>query len=130
MSDVKVKLAAAGVMLKVPRFVSRFGRPIALISLFLLAIATRTYGLEKMPYFPEPFPRVGDQSIERIYFLKIPTVGAALAVASWLLIRGNKARETERILFNGTVMGLFLTLLLIGSYLAPVFYPHYFNVRG
>jgi len=67
-----------------------------------------------------------------IYFLKLSFIGIPLASAFYLLIKGREASETRRMLirmlFNGAIIGLFLTLLLIGSYLTPAFYPHYLSV--
>jgi len=63
-----------------------------------------------------------------IYLLKLLSIGLLLAPAFCLLIKGHEVREIKRILLNGAAIGLFLTLLLIGSYLTPAFYPHYLNV--
>jgi len=67
-----------------------------------------------------------------VYFLKLLFIGLPLASAFYLLIKGPEASETRRtlirMLFNGAIIGLFLTLLLIGSYLTPAFYPHYLSV--
>jgi len=63
-----------------------------------------------------------------IYLLKLLSIGLLLAPAFYLLIKGHEVSEIKRILLNGAVIGLFLTLLLIGSYLTPAFYPHYLNV--
>lgn len=66
-----------------------------------------------------------------LYFLKLLSVGVPLASTFYLFIRGREADETTllgRMLFNGAIIGLFLALLLVGSYLTPVFYPHYLSV--
>jgi 4-amino-4-deoxy-L-arabinose transferase-like glycosyltransferase len=66
-----------------------------------------------------------------LYPLKLLFVGGPLAFAFYLLIKGRGAEEAGllgRMLFNGALIGLFLTLLLIGSYLTPAFYPHYLGV--
>jgi len=63
-----------------------------------------------------------------IYLLKLLSIGLLLAPAFCLLIKGHEVSEIKRILLNGAAIGLFLTLLLIGSYLTPAFYPHYLNV--
>jgi len=63
-----------------------------------------------------------------IYLLKLLSIGVLSAPAFYLLIKGHEESEIKRTLLNGAVIGLFLTLLLIGSYLTPAFYPHYLNV--
>ncbi|MFQ6086296.1 MAG: ArnT family glycosyltransferase [Candidatus Bathyarchaeia archaeon] len=63
-----------------------------------------------------------------LYLLKLLLVGAPLASAFYLLVRGHEAGEMRRTLFNGAILGLFLALLLVGSYLSPAFYPHYLSV--
>lgn len=67
-----------------------------------------------------------------IYFLKLSLIGAPLSSAFYLLTKGRKVSQTRRMLirmlFNGAIIGLFLTLLFIGSYLTPAFYPHYLSV--
>jgi len=65
-----------------------------------------------------------------LYLLKLLFVGGPLASAFYLLIKGRDAEEANllgRMLFNGALIGFFLILLFIGSYLAPTFYPHYLN---
>ncbi|MFQ5712291.1 MAG: ArnT family glycosyltransferase, partial [Candidatus Geothermarchaeales archaeon] len=59
MPDLRVKFTAAGVALKAPSFGRRFYTPMILASLFLLALATRTYRLYSFPYFPEEEPWLG-----------------------------------------------------------------------
>ena len=96
-------------------------------TLFILFIYAPMVITFNIAYFGEgPYPRYD----LIIYALKILTVGAPLATATWLFIRGKKVSETWRMLFNGAVLSLFLVLLFVGSYLAPVFYPHYFNIKG
>jgi len=63
-----------------------------------------------------------------LYFLKLLFLGVPLAPAFYLLIKGRGATEIRRMAFNGAIIGLSLTLLLIGSYLTPAFYPHYLSV--
>jgi len=68
-----------------------------------------------------------------VFLLKLLFIGLPLASAFYLLIKGHEGSEIRRLLirmlFNGAIIGLFLTLLLIGSYLTPAFYPHYLSVR-
>ena len=63
-----------------------------------------------------------------ICLLKLLSIGVVLVPAFYLLIKGHEVGEVKRILLNGAVIGLFLTILLIGSYLTPAFYPHYLSV--
>jgi 4-amino-4-deoxy-L-arabinose transferase-like glycosyltransferase len=63
-----------------------------------------------------------------IYLLKLSSIGVLLVPAFYLMIKGHEVGEIKRILLNGAVIGLFLTLLLIGSYVTPAFYPHYLSV--
>jgi len=67
-----------------------------------------------------------------VYFLKLLFIGVPLGSAFYLWVKDRGASETRRMLirmlFNGAIIGLFLTLLLIGSYLTPALYPHYLSV--
>jgi len=68
-----------------------------------------------------------------VYLLKLSSIGVPLGSAFYLWVMDREASETKgtltRMLFNGAIIGLFLTLLLIGSYLTPAFYPHYLSVN-
>jgi len=93
--------------------------PMAAATFILFIYAPMTITLLITALAGSPFIGFNDQ----VYMLKILTIGGPLAGALLLFIRGDKVNEKWRVLFNRTIITLFLVLLVVGSYLVPAFYP-------
>ena len=92
--------------------------------LFIYAPMTVTFNM--IAFTGHPF--IGFNN--KIYTLKILTVGGPLTAAFWLSIKNNKTNKKWRTLLNAVTITLFLTILITGSYLIPAFYPHYFSIKN